>query len=69
MVHERIKAYLIENGIKQTYVAAKLGMSKQLFSSKVRGETNFSADEYISLCHALDLDLNYFDSDNRTAVA
>lgn len=65
MVHEQIKAYLEDKGIKQTAIAPKLGMSKQLFGSKVRGETNFTADEYISLCHALDVTLDFFDTQSR----
>lgn len=61
MVYERIRAFIDSKGIKHTAVAHKLGMSKQLFSSKLRGQTNFTADEYIALCHALGVDLNEFD--------
>ena len=69
MVYEQIKSYLEDNGIKHAYVAAKMGMSKQLFSSKVNGKTNFTADEYINLCHVLKLDLNHFDSNERRPSA
>lgn len=67
MVHEQIRAYIDEMGLKQTAIAAKMGMSKQLFGSKVRGETKFTADEYINLCHVLNVSLNRFDIpvDNR----
>lgn len=67
MVHEQIRAYITDKGIKQTAIAAKMGMSKQLFGSKVRGETNFTADEYITLCHVLDVSLDEFD--NRPTAA
>lgn len=67
MVHEQIRDYVTENGIKQSAIAQKLGMSKQLFNSKLRGKTNFTADEYIALCHVLAVRLDEFDA--ATGVA
>lgn len=68
MLCQRIKNYIKVNKLKQSGIAAKLGMSKQCFHNKLEGRSRFTAEEYIDLCHVLDLDPNYFDSENNVAA-
>lgn len=62
MVYQRIRKYLEEFGIKQAAIAKKSGMTKQALSDSLRGERNLTAEEYFSICHALNVDVNTFDS-------
>lgn len=61
MVYQRIREYLEENGITQAFIAKKTGMTKQALSDSLRGERNLTAEEYFSICHALNVDVNTFD--------
>ncbi len=61
MVYQRIREYLEENGIKQAVVAKKSGMTKQALSDSLCGKRNLTAEEYFSICHALNVDVNTFD--------
>lgn len=46
-----LKAAIAENGMKQSEVAEKIGISMQSFSSKINNKTQFKIDEVLSLIH------------------
>ena len=48
-----LKAAIAENGMKQSDVAKKIGISTQSFSSKINNKTQFKIDEVYNLCSVL----------------
>lgn len=59
-IAERIKAYIDENGIKQNFVAQKAGMSEDTLSKILCRRKRMLADEFLSICKALEIDPNTF---------
>lgn len=60
MIAENIGKYMKENGIKQTYVADKAGMTKQALSESLNGNRKLAADEYVAICTALNVSTDKF---------
>ena len=60
MVGIRIKEYLNANGIKQSFVAEKTGLSATVISDICSGNRKIDVVEYYKICKALDLPLEYF---------
>lgn len=60
MLHEKIKRYLIENGIKQTFLAEKLSLPDSTISDMLNGYRKIDAVEYHLICNALRVPLEYF---------
>lgn len=60
MLHEKIKKYLIDHGIKQTFLAEKLGIADPVVSDMLSGQRKISAVEYYQICQALKVPLEYF---------
>lgn len=56
-----IRNHMAENGIKQTFVAERVGISPELFRRSLNGERKIPADEFIAICSVLSLDLRDFD--------
>lgn len=50
---QRILKYINENGIKQTYVARKIGMNVKLLNDKLHSRARITADEIELICWAL----------------
>lgn len=63
MIGEKIGEYLDENGITQAFLAEKAKMTPISVSMVVNGARKVSAEEYIRICRALKLDLEYFADD------
>lgn len=57
-----IKRIIDENGIKQSHIANKIGMSPDLLNKTLEGKRNLKADEFISLCSVLSLNLDVFNN-------
>lgn len=57
---EAIKDYLESHGISNAFVANKIGMSPQAFGQTLLGKRKMSAEEYQSICNALEKDLSFF---------
>ena len=55
-----ISLYIEENGIKQSYIAEKLGISPDLFSKTLLGQRRMPATEFFEICFILNVDPNYF---------
>lgn len=60
MVGERIKKYLQENGIKQTFLAEKTGLTNSQISDICVRDRKIDCVEYYKICKALNLPLEYF---------
>ena len=63
MVYEKIADYLEQNGISQSFICKKTGMSKNAVSLSLRGERNIMADEFLGICNALNVEPNQFMDD------
>ena len=55
-----IKSYLDEMGIKQTYLAEKSGIPQPIINAILNDNRRIEVNEYIDICSALKLPLNYF---------
>jgi predicted transcriptional regulator len=53
-----LKEKINESGLKSSYIADTLGISRQSFSNKIKGETSFRASEVYVMCDLLRLDGN-----------
>lgn len=60
MVGKRIKNYLIENGIKQTFLAEKTGLSTMVISDICNKDRKIDVVEYEAICSALNVPLEKF---------
>lgn len=59
-IYERIRDYLDERKMQQTFLVEKTGMSKQAVSELLRGHRRISVDEYQTICDAFGVSLDYF---------
>lgn len=59
-VQARIAQYVSDNGIKQTFIADKTGLSKNAISAILTLNRKMSADEYEKICRALNKTPNDF---------
>lgn len=53
MVGKNIKSYLKENGIKQNFVAQKIGIPATTLNSMLSEKQKLPADTYFSICNVL----------------
>ena len=60
MVGQRIKAYLTENGIKQSFVSEKTNIPTPVLSAKLAGTRKIEVMEYYRICRALNVDMLTF---------
>ena len=49
----KLKSIIVEKGVKNSYLAEKLGISKQSLSNKLNNKTLFSLTEVKGLCEIL----------------
>lgn len=61
-INLRINEYLISKGIKQTYIAKKVGISEDKLSNILNGKRKISATEYLNLCEVLGVDPKTFNA-------
>ena len=60
MVGEKIKNYLNEKGIKQTFLAEKTGFTNSIISDMCKGSRKIECVEYYKICNALGVPLDTF---------
>ena len=60
MLNKRIKSYMEERGIKQSFLKEPLGMTASTLNALLNGNRKLSAEEYFKICDALDVPLEYF---------
>lgn len=64
MLNQKIKSYLDERGIKQSFLKERLGMTASVVNALVNGNRGISAEEYFKICDALKVPLDYFKEEN-----
>lgn len=64
--NEILKNYIKSHGIKQRFIANKIGMSDQQFSNLLAGRSNFTGDKAIMVSKALNIPLDIFLDRNYT---
>lgn len=60
MVGARIKEYLQQNGIKQTFLAEKTGLTDSQISDICNHDRKIDAITYYKICKVLDVPLDTF---------
>jgi transcriptional regulator with XRE-family HTH domain len=55
-----IKEYLIENGIKQSYVSEKTGIPAPILNMMLNNNRKIEANEYMRICDAIGVPLEQF---------
>lgn len=55
-----IKAYLEENGIKQTFVSEKTGIPAPILNMMLNDNRKIEANEYMKICDAIGVPLEQF---------
>ena len=53
LVYERVRDYLENRGIKQSFVADKIGMSMSTFNAIMCGTRKLYAEDLRAVCYAL----------------
>lgn len=59
-IHQRIRSYIQDNGMKFNYVAEKSGINAKRFYRLMNGESPISLEEYEKICTGLNVDPGYF---------
>ena len=68
MVGKRIKEYLVDNGIKQSFLAEKTGLSPMVISDICNKDRKIDVVEYEAICSALNVPLDKFLKEERKEV-
>ncbi len=55
-----IKKYLMENGIKQSYVSEKSGIPASILNMMLNDNRKIEANEYMKICDAIGVPLEQF---------
>lgn len=59
-VNKKLKKYLEENGIKQSFLIASTGISQEKISNMMTGKRKITADELSKICQALGVSADLF---------
>ncbi len=65
----KINQYLESKGIKQSFVAEKSGIKPNILSRVLMGKRPVRADEYISICRAINVPLDKFTEESEGEIA
>ena len=60
MIGAKIKEYLTEHGIKQSYLAEKVGLTNSAMSDICINDRKIECQEYYKICRALNVPYDYF---------
>ena len=63
MVIDVLNDRIRERGIPTSELARRTGLNSELLRRSLSGSRNLRADEFVSLCHELDLDTSDFISE------
>lgn len=55
-INSYLSDYMQSKGIKQTYLSSKTGISVDAVSRIMRGERKITAEEFLEICFALEID-------------
>lgn len=59
-IQMKIAKYIIDNGIKQKFISEKTGIPNNTLSTILNGKRKMSADEFVEIVIALNVDANFF---------
>ncbi len=59
-IGKKIKLYLIENGISQTWLSEKTKIALPKLNASLNGDRKISVDEFASIVNSLNVDANTF---------
>ena len=57
---EVVKEKIKKNGLKNNFIAEKMGLNSVSFSDRLTGKVNFKTDEVFKLAKILNINLNQF---------
>lgn len=60
MLGTKIKKYLHDNGIKQSYISEKTNLSIPTLNAMLNGNRKITAEEYFLICDALNVNVEFF---------
>lgn len=63
MVGKRIKTYLVDHGIKQSFLSEKTGIANDVLSKILLGTRKLDVIEYARICRALNVTFDTFITD------
>jgi len=58
--NQKLKCCIKERDVKQEYLAHKIGIAQNTMSKKLNGQIRITAEEFLYICHLLNLDPNLF---------
>ena len=61
-INSKLKEYMDERGIKQSFLCEKTGMTADSVSRILRGSRKISAEEFLKICTVLKLDPRFFET-------
>ena len=59
-VHQKVRAYIVDHGLKQVVVAKKCGIPNATFNAILNGKRTLYADDLRAICLALDVSPEIF---------
>ena len=60
VVQSKVAQYLEEQGIKQSWLAQKTGLTDNMISGILNGKRKMTADEFVRICKAIGKNPNDF---------
>lgn len=60
MLGVKVKEYIVQTGLKIGVVAERAGIPVNTFSAMLNGKRRITAEEYFSICNALNVPLEKF---------
>ena len=67
MFEENVKSVMQNKGLKQKYVAQKIGISEKAFSAMLTGRKNVLVTDVLNICNALEVSPNQLLGYDETA--
>lgn len=67
--YEKISDYIKQNGIKQTFIADKCGLTKQKLYNLLHGRNRISVEDYEAICEALSVPFDFFCEDTTNPAS
>ncbi len=60
MIAEKLRTYLDENKISVSKLSMQIGLPELYLNDCLSGKTNLKASDFIAICKALNLDIDFF---------
>lgn len=64
MIHEKIKNFIDEKGIKQSSIAKAIGLSDSALSQMLAGKVRMPAEIFMLICAFLEVEPSHFAPDD-----